>query len=62
MYDELEKLEEVYYLDAATGSYDIIALLKYSDFNALANFVLNGIQQIDGATDTTICNCIFLEN
>jgi uncharacterized protein with GYD domain len=41
--------------DIVTGPYDLIAQVESDDLDALARFVSNGIQGIDGVQRTVTC-------
>jgi DNA-binding Lrp family transcriptional regulator len=48
----MRKMPEVLYAHAATGPYDVIALLKTDDLNSLGELVMERIQAIPGVIRT----------
>lgn len=61
VYNKLMNLENVQHVDAIAGPYDLIATVQAGDFNAIGNFVINTIQEIEGVISTVTCNVIQFE-
>ncbi|MBL6974912.1 MAG: Lrp/AsnC ligand binding domain-containing protein [Deltaproteobacteria bacterium] len=58
--EELKQIDSVVTCDSVTGQFDIIALVKADDANALGRLGLQEIQLIDGVLRTITCNVIEL--
>jgi len=61
VYEELSKIKEITHVDAIAGPFDIIALVKAPDFNAIGRLVIEKIQNIPGVERTLTCNIIHFE-
>ena len=56
--EEVRKIPEVETCDAVTGQYDIIAVIRAKDLNAVAQVSYAKIQMIEGVLRTITCNVI----
>jgi DNA-binding Lrp family transcriptional regulator len=62
VYRELEKLENVYQVDAVFGPYDLIAIIQGSDYDKIGEIIIEKILKIEGIDDTITCNVIHIES
>ena len=62
VFRELQKLDNLYQVDAVMGPYDIIVTLQDSDFASIGATVIDKIQLINGVTKTVTCNVVSMQN
>lgn len=62
VFSALQKLDNVFQVDALMGPYDMVVILQDSDFACIGATIMDKIQMIDGVTKTITCNVVPMEN
>lgn len=62
VFSALQKLDNVFQVDALMGPYDMVVILQDSDFASIGATIMDKIQMIDGVTKTVTCNVVAMGN